>query len=70
MLGKKVTMETCGEMPYLGCVIQEALRKNPVVPITSLYHFERDIVLGSYTIKAYDWVVINNYGLHHNSAQW
>lgn len=64
-------MEIVGDMTYLGYVIQEALRRIPPIAMTSPLHFEQDVKLGGkYTIKAYDWIILPIYQMHHDSTQW
>jgi len=49
-LKKAVTMETCGDLTYLGYVVQEALRTNPPAPSSSPYFFKNDTTLGDYHV--------------------
>mmetsp|Transcript_35435 Transcript_35435/g.43314 ORF Transcript_35435/g.43314 Transcript_35435/m.43314 type:complete len:97 (-) Transcript_35435:5-295(-) len=65
-----LNLESSSDLTYLGYVIQEALRLNPVAPTSSPVHFEKDTNLGKLTVKAYDMILINFIGLHVNGSQW
>jgi cytochrome P450 len=67
-LKKVVTMDTCGDMSYLGYVIQESLRLMPVAPVTAPMYFMNDMTLGKYKVKADDQFVINFDGLGTSST--
>lgn len=48
-----MNLENCNELTYLGYVIQETLRMNPIAPLSSQYWFEKDTKIGDIQIKAY-----------------
>ena len=65
-----MTLESCSDLTYLGYVIQEALRLNPVAPMTSPIWFEKDTKIGNLEVKAHEIITINITGLHLNASQW
>ena len=65
-----LTIETVSDLTYLGYVLQEALRLNPVANYSSPYHFPEDTRLGSLVVKAHEVIFINIMGLHLNANQW
>lgn len=66
-----LTYENCADLTYLGYVIQESLRLNPPASGTSMYHFDKDTQLSKkLRLKAYDFIMVNNLGLHMNANQW
>ena len=65
-----VTMANYSELTYLGNVIQEALRVNPPVTISSNYHFEHDTKIGKLLVKAYDPICISIYPMHQSTKLW
>ena len=50
ILRQDITLEACNDMTYLGLVIQETLRVNPVVTISTPCHFEKDVTVGGLNI--------------------
>mmetsp|Transcript_2435 Transcript_2435/g.3358 ORF Transcript_2435/g.3358 Transcript_2435/m.3358 type:complete len:178 (-) Transcript_2435:21-554(-) len=67
---EQLSLERCSELPYLGCVIQEALRVCPVASVSSPLYFEKDTKVGNLTVKADEIIMINIWGLHRNPNQW
>ena len=65
-----LNLETSSELTYLGNVLKEALRLNPVAPISSPVHFKEDTKLGPLVVKAKEIIMINFVGLHLNAKQW
>ena len=70
VLRQNVNMETCNELTYLGYVIQESLRINPIAPMTSPIHFEKDVTIGGLHVKAYDPIMINHSSLQRSAVYW
>nr|AYV88887.1 cytochrome P450 oxidase CYP701A56 [Polygala tenuifolia] len=67
---KKITWETLSQLPYLGAVFHETLRKHSPVPIVPLRHCHEDTQLGGYHIPAGNEVAINIYGCNMDKNQW
>ena len=65
-----LTLEATGDLTYLGYVIHETLRINPVGVATTGYWFEKDMKLGYIDYKAHTVIMINIYGLHRNENYW
>jgi len=62
----KLGLDSISDLTYLGFVCQEALRQNPIAPVSSPYSFERDTKAGNLKINANEIIMINIWGLHHN----
>jgi len=67
-LADSLTLASCSDLTYLGYVIQESLRLNPVAPMTSPYSFEKDTKIGNLSVKAHEIITINIIGLHLNAS--
>lgn len=65
-----LTLEACHDLTYLGYVIQEVLRVNPIAPATSPSHFEKDVKVGNLHIKAHQSFMINHSQLHLSALYW
>ena len=72
ILQNDLTMEVCGDLTYLGYVIQEALRFNPPASNTTAWTFSEDVTLGenNLKVKAGTNCTILIYEVHRNSSQW
>ena len=72
MLKNELSIETCSDLTYLGCVIQEALRWNPPAPASSHYHFTQDVTLGNQNLKVKAWtpIIIMIMNMHRSKAMW
>ena len=66
----KLTIDSCSDLNFLGYVIQEALRLNPIAPFTSPVSFEKDTKLGNLHVKAGEAILVNVWGLHRNGNYW
>lgn len=69
-LTEKLSIDSCADLTFLGYVIQEALRRNPVAPVSSPLEYQKDTKLGNLHVKAGEPIFINIWGLHHNGNQW
>ena len=70
ILRQEITLESCNDMAYLGYVIHETLRVNPVVTVGTPHLFEQDVKVGGLLIKAYDDIIINHSPLHRSAKYW
>ena len=63
-------MDVCGELTYLGYVIQEALRLNPPGANTTNSTFSQDVTLGenNLKVKADTPCTILIFDVHRNSS--
>ena len=70
ILKNDLTMDMCGELTYLGYVIQEALRMNPPGSNTTTYTFSQDVTVGENKIKmkAGTPLTICIFDVHRNSS--
>ena len=65
-----LTIDSCSELDFLGHVIQEALRTNPIAPVCTALSFDKDTKVGNLKVKANETLTINIWGLHHNGNYW
>ena len=70
ILRSDLTMDMCGDLTYLGYVIQEALRLNPPGSNTTQFEFSEDVTLGEskLNVKAHNPFVILIFDVHRNSS--
>ncbi|TQE05165.1 hypothetical protein C1H46_009144 [Malus baccata] len=66
----KVTEEHLSQMPYLGAVFHETLRKYSPVPIVPLRYVHEDTKLGGYYVPAGTEIAINIYGCNMDKNRW
>ena len=67
----RLSFEQLSDLTYMGYVINESLRINPVAVFTTMYYFENDTKLSDkLTVKANDNLLINIAGLHRNADYW
>ncbi|KAB2628035.1 ent-kaurene oxidase [Pyrus ussuriensis x Pyrus communis] len=66
----KVTEEHLSQMPYLGAVFHETLRKYSPVPIVPPRYVHEDTQLGGYYVPAGTEIAINIYGCNMDKNRW
>ncbi|KAI0056372.1 cytochrome P450 [Artomyces pyxidatus] len=66
-LGRVPRMQDRAALPYVGCVLKEVLRFNPVVP-TAPHSLAEDDEYRGWTIPKGAWVTANVWALMHDSA--
>ena len=64
---EELTYDQLRDMNYVTWVFHEALRFGATAAETNFYEFEQDTKIGSLTVKAYDILMVNIMGLHHNA---
>ena len=69
-LRKYVTRAEVTELPFLNCVMLEALRFETPVPFASHTVLSKTCKVGKLTIKPGTMMLMNIRGLHHNSNEW
>ncbi|KAM0967897.1 hypothetical protein ACFX2I_016274 [Malus domestica] len=66
----KINEEHLSQMPYLGAVFHETLRKHSPAPIVPLRYVHEDTQLGGYYVPAGTEIAINIYGCNMDKNQW
>ncbi|KAJ7958100.1 Cytochrome P450 [Quillaja saponaria] len=67
---EKITEENLPQLPYLGAVFHETLRKHTPVPIIPFRYVHEDTELGGYHVPAGSEIAINLYGCNMDKNKW
>ncbi|KAJ7958101.1 Cytochrome P450 [Quillaja saponaria] len=67
---EKITEENLPQLPYLGAVFHETLRKHSPIPVVPLRYAHEDTQIGGYHIHAGSQIAINIYGCNMDKKQW
>lgn len=68
--GRLVEESDACQIPYLDCIVKEALRLHPPVPLTDPHYNEEAVRLGGYDIPAKFVMFVNIWGLSHDPKLW
>ncbi|XP_058222410.1 cytochrome P450 81Q32-like isoform X2 [Rhododendron vialii] len=58
------------KLTYLHCIINEALRLGPTVPLSVLHKVSEDCVVGGFTVPSGTILLVNNWALHNDPTLW
>ncbi|KAJ7958097.1 Cytochrome P450 [Quillaja saponaria] len=67
---EKITEENLRQLPYLGAVFHETLRKHSPVPIIPFRYVHEDTELGGFHVPAGSEIAINLYGCNMDKKKW
>ncbi|RZC85882.1 hypothetical protein C5167_026541 [Papaver somniferum] len=67
---RKIEESDIGSLPYLGAVIKEAMRLNPVAPLLIPRTTVKDTEFMGYIIPKGTAVLVNTWGIGRDSASW
>ncbi|KAJ7966671.1 Cytochrome P450 [Quillaja saponaria] len=67
---EKIKEENLSQLPYLGAVFHEVLRKHSPAPIVPLRYAHEDTQLGGYHVPAGSQIAINIFGCNMDKKQW
>lgn len=57
-------------LPYLRCIINEALRLYPAGPLLVPHESSEDCVIGGYNIPRGTMLLVNQWAIHHDPKLW
>ncbi|GMH04067.1 hypothetical protein Nepgr_005906 [Nepenthes gracilis] len=67
---EKMTEEHLPQLPYLGAIFHETLRKHSPAPLVPLRYVHEDTQIGGYHIPAGSEIAINIYGCNRDINRW
>ncbi|GMH04066.1 hypothetical protein Nepgr_005905 [Nepenthes gracilis] len=67
---EKLTEEHLPQLPYLGSIFHETLRKHSPAPLVPLKYVHEDTQIGGYHIPAGSEIAVNIYGCNRDRNQW
>ncbi|KAI8548617.1 hypothetical protein RHMOL_Rhmol07G0287200 [Rhododendron molle] len=58
------------KLTYLHCIINEALRLGPTVPLNVLHKASEECVVGGFTVPSGTILLVNNWAVHNDPTLW
>nr|UUV61158.1 codon optimized SrKAHe1 [synthetic construct]UUV61162.1 KAHe1 [Stevia rebaudiana] len=59
-----------GNIPYIGCIINETLRLYPAGPLLFPHESSADCVISGYNIPRGTMLIVNQWAIHHDPKVW